>query len=39
MYLARMAQQPERFVLIQADQPQDAVARAIGHALSARGVA
>ena len=39
MYLARMAQQPERFVLIQADQPQDAVARAIGQALSARGVA
>jgi hypothetical protein len=39
MYLTRMAQHPERFVLIQADQPQDIVARAIGHALAARGVA
>lgn len=39
MYLTRMAQHPERFVLIQADQPQDIVARAIGQALAARGVA
>ncbi|MFZ2298001.1 MAG: dTMP kinase [Aquabacterium sp.] len=39
MYLARMAQHPERFVLIQADQPQETVARAIGLALAARGVA
>ena len=39
MYLTRMAQHPERFVLIQADQPQETVARAIGHALAARGVA
>ncbi|MDX9842200.1 MAG: dTMP kinase [Aquabacterium sp.] len=39
MYLSRMAQHPERFVLIQADQPQDIVARAIGQALAARGVA
>jgi dTMP kinase len=39
MYLSRMAQQPERFVLIQADQPQEIVARAIGQALAARGVA
>lgn len=39
MYLTRMAQQPERFVLIQADQAQETVARAIGHALAARGVA
>lgn len=39
MYLTRMAQHPERFVLIQADQPQETVARAIGDALAARGVA
>lgn len=39
MYLTRMAQHPERFVLIQADQPQDIVACAIGQALAARGVA
>lgn len=39
MYLTRMAQHPERFVLIQADQAQDIVARAIGQALAARGVA
>jgi dTMP kinase len=39
MYLSRMAQQPERFVLIQADQPQESVARAIAQALAARGVA
>ena len=39
MYLTRMAQHPERFVLIQADQPQETVARAIGLALAARGVA
>ena len=39
MYLTRMAQHPERFVLIQADQPQEIVARAIGQALAARGVA
>ncbi len=39
MYLTRMAQHPERFVLIQADQPQDIVARAIGQALAARGLA
>lgn len=39
MYLTRRAQHPERFVLIQADQPQDIVARAIGQALAARGVA
>lgn len=39
MYLTRMAQHSERFVLIQADQAQDIVARAIGQALAARGVA
>lgn len=39
MYLTRMAQHPERFVLIHADQPQETVARAIGHALADRGVA
>ena len=39
MYLSRMAQHPERFVLIQADQSQDTVARAIGQALAVRGVA
>lgn len=39
MYLTRMAQHPGRFVLIQADQPQEIVARAIGQALAARGVA
>jgi len=39
MYLSRMAQQPERFVLIQAAQPQESVARAIAQALAARGVA
>lgn len=39
MYLTRMAQHPSRFVLIKADQPQETVARAIGDALAARGVA
>ena len=39
MYLTRMAQQPGRVVLIQADQRRETVARAMGHALAARGVA